>query len=216
MQVPLMQYSQHLASTLSGHETRFTQAADSMFFMHEGLQQARAPIRCSIGHPSLKDRARSFDFNLSSGYVPCCIYFLGIKEGQGLQLPGTNFVHQLCLGFLATSMHLKPLGCMTFIKAWKKEAIWLRGLLEELGVELNYVVVNCDNEGAIHLSRNNVFHEKTKHINVRYHFIREVLEAKTVEVLKVGTEHNAVNALTKVVPGHKLQHCLELLSVGIG
>nr|GEY05993.1 retrovirus-related Pol polyprotein from transposon TNT 1-94 [Tanacetum cinerariifolium] len=67
--------------------------------------------------------------------------------------------------------------------------------------------------GAIHLSRNHVFHERTKHINVLYHFIREVLEAKTVEVLKVGTEHNATNALTKVVPGHKLQHCLELLSV---
>nr|GEW41754.1 retrotransposon protein, putative, Ty1-copia subclass [Tanacetum cinerariifolium] len=46
--------------------------------------------------------------------------------------------------------------------------------------------------------------------------VREVLEAKTVEVLKVGTEHNVVDALTKVVPGHKLQHCLELLSVGIG
>ncbi|GKC83224.1 hypothetical protein Tco_1138941, partial [Tanacetum coccineum] len=57
---------------------------------------------------------------------------------------------------------------------------------------------------------------RTKHINVRHHFIREVLEAKTVEVLKVGTEHNAVDALTKVVRGHKLQHCLELLSVGIG
>ncbi|GJS02338.1 retrovirus-related pol polyprotein from transposon TNT 1-94 [Tanacetum coccineum] len=56
---------------------------------------------------------------------------------------------------------------------------------------------------------------RTKHINVRYHFIREVLEAKTVEVLKVGTEHNAVDALTKMVPGHKLQHRLELLSVGI-
>ncbi|GKA91517.1 zinc finger, CCHC-type containing protein [Tanacetum coccineum] len=100
--------------------------------------------------------------------------------------------------------------------AWKKEAIWLRGLLEELGVELNSVAVNCDNQGAIHLSRNHVFHERTKHINVRYHFIREVLEAKTVEVLKVGTEHNVADALTKVVPGHKLQHCLELLSVGIG
>ena len=44
MQVPLIQYSQQLASTLSSHETCFTQAADSMFFMHEGLQQARAPI----------------------------------------------------------------------------------------------------------------------------------------------------------------------------
>ncbi|GJR72297.1 retrotransposon protein, putative, ty1-copia subclass [Tanacetum coccineum] len=88
-----------------------------------------------------------------------------------------------------------------------KEAIWLRGLLKELGVELNTVAVNCDNH---------VFHERTKHINVRYHFIREVMEAKTVKVLKVGTEHNAVDALTKVVPGLKLQHCLELLNVGVG
>ncbi|GJV97282.1 retrovirus-related pol polyprotein from transposon TNT 1-94 [Tanacetum coccineum] len=97
-----------------------------------------------------------------------------------------------------------------------KEAIWLRGLLEELGVELNTVTVNCDNQGAIHLSRNHVFHERTKRINVRYHFIREVLEAKTVKVLKVGTKHNVADALTNVVPGRKLQHCLELLNVGIG
>ncbi|KAL3814706.1 hypothetical protein ACJIZ3_015974 [Penstemon smallii] len=43
-QVPLINYCQQLASTLSSHETCFTQAADSMFFTHEGLQQARAPI----------------------------------------------------------------------------------------------------------------------------------------------------------------------------
>ncbi|GJT88575.1 retrovirus-related pol polyprotein from transposon TNT 1-94 [Tanacetum coccineum] len=97
-----------------------------------------------------------------------------------------------------------------------KEAIWLRGLLEELGVKLNIVAVNCDNEGAIHLSRNHVFHERTKHINVRCHFIREVLKEKTVKVLKVGTKHNVVDALTKVVPGLKLQHCLKLLNAGIG
>ncbi|GJR60183.1 retrotransposon protein, putative, ty1-copia subclass [Tanacetum coccineum] len=80
-----------------------------------------------------------------------------------------------------------------------KEAIWLRGLLEESGVELNTVALNCDNQGAIHLSWNHVFHERTKHINVRYHFIREALEAKTVKVLKVGTKHNDADALTKVV-----------------
>nr|GEY07578.1 retrotransposon protein, putative, Ty1-copia subclass [Tanacetum cinerariifolium] len=97
-----------------------------------------------------------------------------------------------------------------------KEAIWLRGLLKELGVELNRVTVNCNNQGAIHLSRNHAFHERTKHINVRYHFLREVLKATTIEVLKVGTEHNVADAMMKVVPGHKLQHCLELLSVGIG
>ncbi|XP_022937690.1 mediator of RNA polymerase II transcription subunit 14-like [Cucurbita moschata] len=43
-QVPLIQYWQQLASTLSSHDTCFSQAADSLFFMHEGLQQARAPI----------------------------------------------------------------------------------------------------------------------------------------------------------------------------
>ncbi|GJV65527.1 retrovirus-related pol polyprotein from transposon TNT 1-94 [Tanacetum coccineum] len=79
-----------------------------------------------------------------------------------------------------------------------KETIWLRGLLEELGVELNTVSVNCDNQDVIHLLRNHVFHERTKHINVRYHFIREVLEAKTIFVLKVGTEHNAADALMNV------------------
>ncbi|GJR14238.1 retrovirus-related pol polyprotein from transposon TNT 1-94 [Tanacetum coccineum] len=97
-----------------------------------------------------------------------------------------------------------------------KEAIWLRRLLKELSVELNTVAVNCDNQSAIHLSRNHVFHERTTHINVRYHFIREVLKAKTVKVLKVGTKHNNVDALMKVVPGLKLQDCLELLNVGVG
>nr|GEZ05601.1 retrovirus-related Pol polyprotein from transposon TNT 1-94 [Tanacetum cinerariifolium] len=97
-----------------------------------------------------------------------------------------------------------------------EEAIWLRGLLEELGVELNTLATNCDNQDVIHLSRNQIFHERTKHINVRYQFIIEVLEVKTVKVLKVGTEHNVTDALTKVVPGRKLQHCLELLSVGVG
>ncbi|KAK6288839.1 hypothetical protein POUND7_000380 [Theobroma cacao] len=43
-QVPLIQYCQQLVSTLSSHDTCFTQAADSLFFMHEGLQQARAPV----------------------------------------------------------------------------------------------------------------------------------------------------------------------------
>ncbi|GJR70550.1 retrotransposon protein, putative, ty1-copia subclass [Tanacetum coccineum] len=140
---------------------------------------------------------------------------------KGRSITGYAFLVQGCVvSWKATLQHVVALSTteaeyMALTEA-VKEAIWLRGLLEELGVELNTVAVNCDNQGAIHLSRNHVFHERTKHINVRYHFIREVLEAKTVKVLKVGTEHNAADALTKVVPGHKLQHCLELLSVGIG
>ncbi|GJY62567.1 retrotransposon protein, putative, ty1-copia subclass [Tanacetum coccineum] len=137
---------------------------------------------------------------------------------KGRSITGYAFLVQGCVvSWKATLQHVVALSTteaeyMALTEA-VKEAIWLKGLLEELGVELNTVAVNCDNQGAIHLSRNHVFHERTKHINVRYHFIREVLEAKTVKVLKVGTEHNAADALTKVVPGRKLQHCLELLKI---
>ncbi|GKD91218.1 hypothetical protein Tco_1366725 [Tanacetum coccineum] len=124
---------------------------------------------------------------------------------KGRSITSYAFLVQGCVvSWKVTLQHVVALSTteaeyMTLTEA-VKEAIWLKGLLEELGVELNTVVVNCDNQGAIHLSRNYVFHERTKHINVRYHFIREVLEAKTVKVLKVGTEHNAADALTKVVP----------------
>nr|GEU95335.1 hypothetical protein [Tanacetum cinerariifolium] len=124
------------------------------------------------------------------------------------------------IAYAATLQHVVALSTieaeyMAFTKA-VNEVIWLRGLLEKLGVELNTLVINCDNQDAIHLSWNHVFHEKTKHINVRYHFIREVLEAKMVKVLNVGTEHNVVDALMNVVPGLKLQHFLKLLNVGVG
>ncbi|GKC36823.1 retrovirus-related pol polyprotein from transposon TNT 1-94, partial [Tanacetum coccineum] len=84
-----------------------------------------------------------------------------------------------------------------------KEGIWLRGLLEELGVEFNTVAVNCDNQGVIHLSRNHVFHERTKHINVRYHFIREVLEAKT---LTLSLSHEDIGTLLCMHIGTKLKN----------
>ncbi|GKB49640.1 hypothetical protein Tco_0900393 [Tanacetum coccineum] len=140
---------------------------------------------------------------------------------KGRSIMGHTFLVQGCVvSWKATLQHVVALSTTEAeymaLTDDVKEAIWLRGLLEELGVELNTVAVNCDNQGAIHLSRNHIFHEKTKHIIVRYHFIREVLEAKTIKVLKVCTGYNDADALTNVVPGLKLQHCLKLLNVGVG
>ncbi|XP_059652785.1 mediator of RNA polymerase II transcription subunit 14 isoform X2 [Cornus florida] len=72
-QVPLIQYCQGLASTLSSHETCFTQAADSLFFMHEGLQQARAPIY---------DVPSAIEVLLTGNYqrLPKCIEDVGIQS----------------------------------------------------------------------------------------------------------------------------------------
>ncbi|GJV29721.1 hypothetical protein Tco_1386169 [Tanacetum coccineum] len=111
-------------------------------------------------------------------------------------------VHGCVVSWKATLQHVMALSTTEAeymaLTEIVNEAIWLRGLLEELGVKLNTMAVNYDNQGAIHLSRNHVFPKRIKHINVHYHFIREVLKVKTVQVLKVGTEHNDVNALTKL------------------
>ncbi|GJZ78949.1 retrovirus-related pol polyprotein from transposon TNT 1-94, partial [Tanacetum coccineum] len=110
---------------------------------------------------------------------------------KGRSITGYTFLVQGCVvTWKATLQHVVALSTieaeyMALTEAMK-EAIWLRGLLEELGLELNTVVVNYDNQGTNYLSRNHVFHERTKHINVRYHFIREVLEANTVKVLKAN------------------------------
>ena len=53
-----------------------------------------------------------------------------------------------------------------------------------------------------------MYHKRTKHIDVRYHFIREI---KVIKVNKIGTADNLAD--TKLVPSRKFEHCLELLDV---
>ena len=57
-----------------------------------------------------------------------------------------------------------------------KEMIWLQRFMEELGKKQENNRLYCDSESAIHLEKNSAFHSKTKHIQLRYHFIRSALE----------------------------------------
>ena len=52
-----------------------------------------------------------------------------------------------------------------------KEALWLLGLVREQRIDQDQIVVFCDNQGAVQLSKNQVFHERTKHIDIKLHFI---------------------------------------------
>lgn len=68
-----------------------------------------------------------------------------------------------------------------------KEAIWLKGLLDEIGRMQEKVNVFCDSQSAIHLATNPAYHSKTKHIDVRYHFVRHIIEGGKVVLKKVRT-----------------------------
>ena len=79
-----------------------------------------------------------------------------------------------------------------------KEAIWLARLVGDLGFH-EVPVLHCDSQSAIALAKNPVFHSKSKHIEVRYHVIRDVLVGKRIELVKVHTDDNPTDALTKSV-----------------
>ncbi|GJX53566.1 retrovirus-related pol polyprotein from transposon TNT 1-94 [Tanacetum coccineum] len=86
-----------------------------------------------------------------------------------------------------------------------KEEIWLKGLIEDLGFSQDQVTVFCDSMSAIFLATDQVYHDRTKHIDVRYHFIR--IERR-IKVKKIGTQDNPADVFTKPVPLSKFRHCL--------
>ena len=73
--------------------------------------------------------------------------------------------------------------------------------------------LSCDSQSAIHLAKNQVHHARTKHIDVRYHFVCDVMEKCDISLIKVHTDENPADMLTKVVSGSKFQHCLKLLNI---
>ncbi|GJW61666.1 retrovirus-related pol polyprotein from transposon TNT 1-94 [Tanacetum coccineum] len=144
------------------------------------------------------------------------LYVNVVDPNKGRSITGYMFmVHGYVVSWKATLQHVVALSTtvveyMVLTKA-VQESIWLKGLLIELGINLRSVVVNCDNQCAIYLLRNTMFHERTKHINVRYDFLRKIMKSKEVEVAKIGTKGNAADAFTKVVPSLKFKYAWRYL-----
>jgi len=101
---------------------------------------------------------------------------------------------------------------MTLVEA-AKEALWLTGLVNKLGVQQGGVQLHYDSQSVIYLTKNQIYHDRTKHINVKFHKIRELIASSEILLQKIGTAENATNMLTKPVTIDKLKHCLDLLNV---
>ena len=94
-----------------------------------------------------------------------------------------------------------------------KEALWLKGLVKVLGLNQGGVQLHCDSQSAIYLAKHQVYHARTKHIDVRFHKIRELTVTREIILEKIDTSENAADMLTKLVPTNKFKHCLDLISV---
>jgi hypothetical protein len=95
-----------------------------------------------------------------------------------------------------------------------KQALWLRNLLLEITPRKPQVVeLYVDNNSAIALMKNLVFHGKSKHKDIKYHFIRKCVEAGQIAVKKVHTDEQKADALTKALTLGKLAVMRHLLGV---
>ena len=94
------------------------------------------------------------------------------------------------------------------------EVTWVVRLLEELGVhDLQPVTLHCDNQSALHIAKNPVFHERTKHIELDCHFTRDKVLEGLLQLTYLPTKSQLADILTKVAPSAQFNSLLDKLGM---
>ncbi|GKB32561.1 hypothetical protein Tco_0871962 [Tanacetum coccineum] len=92
------------------------------------------------------------------------------------------------------------------------QILWMRSQLTNYGFQFNKIPLYCDNKSAIALCCNNVQHSRAKHIDVRYHFIKEQVENGIMELYFVQTEYQLTEIFTKPLPQERFNFLIEKLA----
>ena len=87
------------------------------------------------------------------------------------------------------------------------EAIWMRKILVGLfGSHLEPIVIYCDNQSCIKISVNPVFHDRSKHIDIRYHHIRDCVQRRIMLLSYIPTKDQDADILTKALTRRKFEY----------
>ncbi|GJT94717.1 retrovirus-related pol polyprotein from transposon TNT 1-94 [Tanacetum coccineum] len=93
------------------------------------------------------------------------------------------------------------------------QILWMRSQLTDYGLKFNKISLYCDNKSAISLCCNNVQHSRSKHIDVRYHFIKEEVENGVVELYFFRTEYQLAYIFTEALPRERFNFLVEKLGM---
>ena len=93
------------------------------------------------------------------------------------------------------------------------QLLWMKKLLTNYGISQDIMVAYCDNSSAIDISKNPVQNSKTKHIEIRYHFIRDLVERKIVYLKYIPTEHQNADSITKPLDRSKFETLHQVIGV---
>lgn len=94
------------------------------------------------------------------------------------------------------------------------QAVWMRRVLEDCGeTQHDATILWCDNRSAISLGKNPIHHSRTKHIDIRFHFIRNLIAEKVISLEHCSTENQLADIFTKALPVKK--HMFIMTKLGL-
>ncbi|GJV54912.1 hypothetical protein Tco_1455917 [Tanacetum coccineum] len=93
------------------------------------------------------------------------------------------------------------------------QVLWIQNQMLDYGYNFMHTMINIDNNSTICIVKNPVSHTKTKHIEIRYHFIRDCYDKKLIQVVKIHTDHNFADLLTKALDVRRFQYLVS--SIGM-
>eukprot|EP00253_Pinus_taeda_P036571 PITA_36571 len=169
------------------------------------MQECKAAITPTVMGLKLskEDSSKDFDPSLCKSIVGSLMYFTATR-------PDITFVVSIISRFMERPKEAHWQAAKRILRYVKAEeeyvaataaacqAVWMRRMLRRLGQEqAKATVIFCDNSSAIALSKNYVFHKRTKHIDTRFHYIRELVNNGEIILQHCSTQEQVADILTK-------------------
>nr|GFB51452.1 retrovirus-related Pol polyprotein from transposon TNT 1-94 [Tanacetum cinerariifolium] len=176
-------------------------------YPHEFQWAKDHPLEQVIGEPSQRILIR----NQLRSDGDMCIYALTSTSG-GAQFLGKKLVSwsskkQDCMALSTIEAEYVSLSVCC------AQVLWMRTQLTDYGFHFNKIPIYCDSKLAIAIYCNPVQHSRTKHIAVRYHFIKEHVEKGTIELYFVKTDYQLADLFTKALPADRFIYLVRRLGM---
>nr|GEY44032.1 Gag-Pol polyprotein [Tanacetum cinerariifolium] len=163
-------------------------------------------------HPDKVYRLKKALYRLKQALRACVGTPMATKHLDA-DLSGTPVNQTKYHSMVGALMYLTGKAEYVSLSACCAQVLWMRTQLTDYGFHFEKIPMYCDSKVAIVISCNPVQHSRTKHIDVRYHFIKEKVENGIVELFFVGTEYQLADLFTKALPEERFKYLVKRLGM---